>query len=288
MRFLFPFTKVKKGSRIVLYGAGEVGYDFYRQIKTSCYVDLALWVDRQYEWCRMLNLPVNPPNDIKLISYDYVIVTAERESVFNSICNDLYLLGTKKEQIIWENNYSIQENIVLTYKDRDFSEEEKKAEKQSALCFINEDRLDIVIRYLYAKDIHNHFRDNRHRDLYLKFVDKQWNGKEPMENYISAYFSEYSLKSGSVAFNNSFISLIKNMEENGFDKRFFLPIDRYGRLINGAHRVAAALACNFDVWSLKYPFDGLYYVCNSESLEKLGFSNSEIQLVVDEYERLKA
>lgn len=287
MRFLFPFSIIKKGSRIVLYGAGEVGYDFYRQIKTSGFVELVLWVDRQYEWFRVLNLPVSSPTEIKNTSYDYIVITAERESVYDSICKDLYLNGIKKEQIIWKNDYSIQESIVMSYKDRDLLEEEKKAEKCSALNFINKDRLDIVVRYLYAKDIHNHFSDNTHRDMYLKFIKEQWNEKEPTENYISAYFSEYTVKYGSAAFDNAFISLIKNMEKNGFDKRHFLPVDRYGRLINGAHRVAAALACKLDVWRLSYPFDGLYYVCDRESLEKMGFSNDEIQIVIDEYDKIR-
>ena len=123
--------------------------------------------------------------------------------------------------------------------------------------------------------------------MYLKFVTKQWNEQEPTENYISAYFSEYTVKRGKEAFEKSFIELVRDMEDHGYDREHFVPVDKNGRLINGAHRIAAALACGLDVWRLSYPFEGLFYVCNRESLEKMGFANSEIQILDYEYNKLK-
>ena len=169
MRFLFPFSAVPKGSRIVLYGAGEVGYDFYRQVMTSKYVELVLWVDRQYEWFRMLNLPVDHPSRIEQAEFDYVVITAERENVLNSIARDVEQMGFSRDRLIWDKDYSVHENVVYSFKDRDIAEEAKRAITCSPFDFVSEDRLDIVIRYLYAKDIYEQAADEMHRNMYLKF-----------------------------------------------------------------------------------------------------------------------
>ena len=287
MRFLFPFSSIPKGSKIIIYGAGEVGYDFYRQVRTSKYVQLVAWVDKQYEWFRVLNLPVDPPEKIETSQFEYIIVTAERRTVFDSICKDLRDMGVAQDRIIWQDDYTVHENIVFCYKDRNLEKESREAVQRNPLKFIREDRLDIVIRYLYAKDIHEHIEEKTHRNLYLKLIDRQWNGQEPTENYISAYFSEYTIKRGSEAFDSSFIDLVQRIGEEGFDRKYFVPIDRQGRLINGAHRIAAALACEVDAWCLEYPFDGLYYVCDHNSLVTMGFSDDEIRRIEESYENLK-
>ena len=40
-------------------------------------------------------------------------------------------------------------------------------------------------------------------------------------------------------------------------REYFIPLDRNGRMMNGAHRCAAALALGTDVWARKYPVDGV-------------------------------
>lgn len=43
--FLFPFAKVEKGNRVILYGAGLLGAQYRHQIKSSHYCELVLWID---------------------------------------------------------------------------------------------------------------------------------------------------------------------------------------------------------------------------------------------------
>ena len=49
MKYIFPFTQVNIGSRIVLYGASDIDYDYYRQIMSTGYADLIAWLDSNYE-----------------------------------------------------------------------------------------------------------------------------------------------------------------------------------------------------------------------------------------------
>ena len=286
MRFLFPFSIVPQGSRIIIYGAGEVGYDFYRQVITSQYAEIALWVDRQYSWFRTLNLPVDEPWQIKDAKYDLVVITAEQRSVYESICCDLHRFCVPPNKIIWKEDYTLHENIVLGYEDRDIEKELTNAVQSDACEFVNRNRLDIVIRYLYATEVLSNVSGGIGERIYTKFISIGCNAKEPTENYISAYFSEYSQKRGIKAFKHSYMELIYSMKTNGYLKEQFLPVDERGHLINGAHRVAAALACNEKVWYVRYPFIGLHYECSEKSLEEMQFTVNEIAEINKTFEEL--
>ena len=74
MTWLFPFTEVEKCSRIVLYGAGAVGYQFYNQLQSSKYCETVKWVDGQYEWYSYMGLPVESPASIIADETDVVVI----------------------------------------------------------------------------------------------------------------------------------------------------------------------------------------------------------------------
>jgi hypothetical protein len=42
----FPYRAVKKDSRIILYGAGQIGREYMRQLEETQYCRVVLWVDR--------------------------------------------------------------------------------------------------------------------------------------------------------------------------------------------------------------------------------------------------
>ena len=48
LEYLFPFYQVKKGSSIILYGAGTYGQRLYQYLKKSRFCSVSAWVDRNY------------------------------------------------------------------------------------------------------------------------------------------------------------------------------------------------------------------------------------------------
>lgn len=288
MRFLFPFSIVPKGCHIVIYGAGEVGYDFYRQVKTSGYAEVVLWVDRQYAWFRRLNLPVDEPERLADADYDYVIITAENRPVYDSIREDLISMGVSDKKIVWNDDYKVHKNIAYGYMDRDIEAEMRNAVEAEPAEFISGDRLDILIRYLYALEILDKKKDGYAKELYKRLILRGCDAKEPTENYISAYFSEYAYKSGVEAFLESFQKLVLSMNTGGFRKDQFLPVTNTGKLINGAHRLAAALACKRKIWYVSYPFDGLRYVCDAQKLKDMDFTDQDIQILTEHCRNIRA
>lgn len=88
--YLFPFSKVSLGSRVVLYGAGNVGKQFFSQIVKSSFCRLAAWVDKRAVELKQRGYPVNTFDEFKEIqernSYDYVIIAiADIKIVFEVI-----------------------------------------------------------------------------------------------------------------------------------------------------------------------------------------------------------
>lgn len=72
--FLFPFPKVKRGMRIVLYGAGTYGQRLYQCLKKSGFCEVILWVDRNYAEFQKMGLPVMPPGMIQAEDTDQIVI----------------------------------------------------------------------------------------------------------------------------------------------------------------------------------------------------------------------
>ena len=72
--FLFPFPRVKRGSRIVLYGAGAYGQRIYHFLKKTGFCSVAAWVDRNYKELGRMGLLVESPEVIPGVSYDAIVI----------------------------------------------------------------------------------------------------------------------------------------------------------------------------------------------------------------------
>lgn len=72
--FLFPYPNIKRGERILLYGAGTYGQRLYHYIRKTNFCKIAGWADRNYEELRKLGLKVDSPGIIPEIEYDHIAI----------------------------------------------------------------------------------------------------------------------------------------------------------------------------------------------------------------------
>lgn len=81
--YLFPFADIPRGSNIILYGAGNVGHMYYRQILESGYCNVILWVDKNYRECREEGLVVSSIKEIEKYSQksDYLVIAIKDTSL---------------------------------------------------------------------------------------------------------------------------------------------------------------------------------------------------------------
>ncbi|TFZ03107.1 hypothetical protein EZ313_18010 [Ramlibacter henchirensis] len=93
-------------------------------------------------------------------------------------------------------------------------------------------RFDLIPKVIYAEDRLGSRNSKWARDLYLAHI-------EALNGFVEADESE---KIGADQFLFAFDALIDSMRRNGFDARNAVPVTSSGRILDGAHRVAAAIA----------------------------------------------
>ena len=90
LEYLFPFPWVKKGSRIILYGAGTYGQRLYAYLKRSGFCQVVSWVDRNYLQLQEMGLSVEAPTVLPEKEYDAIVIAnmfwKSRESLYKELC----------------------------------------------------------------------------------------------------------------------------------------------------------------------------------------------------------
>ena len=80
--YLFPFEKVEKDSKIIIYGAGNVGQSFLGQINMTGYCDVVAVADRAYEKYPYLGQNMISPEDISSYSLTRLLLLLRVIPVF--------------------------------------------------------------------------------------------------------------------------------------------------------------------------------------------------------------
>jgi len=98
----FDKNRLKKDARIVLYGAGRVGQAFYKQIQAEGNYRLVSWLDKRYSEYRTQNMPVDAPDMICNVEYDYILVGVLYEDAAEDIKAILVSdYGVNPDKVIW-------------------------------------------------------------------------------------------------------------------------------------------------------------------------------------------
>lgn len=100
--FLFPFQSVRRGGKIVLYGAGGVGRQYYRQIMHSGYCEVVQWVDKRAGGLKDMPVVIGLPEGMRDISYDQIVIAVMEEELAEDIKRELVRTGVEVSKIVWE------------------------------------------------------------------------------------------------------------------------------------------------------------------------------------------
>jgi len=98
MSYFFPFDAVPKNSRIVLYGAGTVGRQFYSQVTETTLCKIVLWLDKKADGI-LVKLPETIA-DFNASDYDAVIIAIESKTIAFEVKNLLMNYGVSENKII--------------------------------------------------------------------------------------------------------------------------------------------------------------------------------------------
>lgn len=79
--WLFPFDKVEKNARIVIYGAGDVGQDYYKQLVQTGFCEVVAVADKSYEKYTDCEYEVCAPEKIAELEFDYVVLAIRADKI---------------------------------------------------------------------------------------------------------------------------------------------------------------------------------------------------------------
>lgn len=100
IQYLFPFDKVPKRKKIVLYGASRVGQTYYDQIRRLHYGEVVAWIDRSYASYKSLGVTaVESIQGMK--DYDYVVIAIKAAHTVEKVKHDLIRMGVEEQKIVW-------------------------------------------------------------------------------------------------------------------------------------------------------------------------------------------
>ncbi len=113
--YIFPWHLFKKGERVVIYGAGNVGKDFVRQLQEYDYVKLAGAVDRTGPAARIPGVEVRYPQDLQTMDCDAILLSVQDKTLADSIKADLQKLGIDEAKIRWDGPHYLQKDFYEGY-----------------------------------------------------------------------------------------------------------------------------------------------------------------------------
>lgn len=97
-RYTYPMGLFRQWKRVILYGAGLVGQDFYMQNYVKKYCQIVAWVDKRAEEC---DFPVTGRQTIFELEYDIVLIAVASREIADTIRAELCGMGIETERIKW-------------------------------------------------------------------------------------------------------------------------------------------------------------------------------------------
>lgn len=96
---------MEKSSNIVIYGAGNLGNNIYRNFIKKKLFNVVLWVDKWFEECTKRGLPVASPDVIPEVEFDYIVIAVVDYKNLVSIKEKLISLGVNPVKFNWINTF---------------------------------------------------------------------------------------------------------------------------------------------------------------------------------------
>ncbi len=120
-RWKFPYNKINKKERIVLYGAGKIGSSFKKQIEENGYCEVVAWVDTNY--MNIDNTEILSPAIIAKMDYDKILIAIKNETAVSMVINNLRDMGLDCSKVVsYIDSYEVVDEEFRLEK-KDFSQE---------------------------------------------------------------------------------------------------------------------------------------------------------------------
>jgi hypothetical protein len=107
----------------------------------------------------------------------------------------------------------------------------------NTLRFFTHDRLDLVVKYRFFEALKHGTSEAQVEEMYARHILARTGGIEPGSR----------TKTSLPKYVEAARELFQSMTQNGYDPAWPIPVDQWGRLRDGAHRLACATVLNLEV-----------------------------------------
>ena len=94
---------------MVLYGAGQVGYDYYRQLMLMKNIKIVDWVDKNFKKYHYIERKINSIENLKYTEYDTILIAVQNEKLADQIINELASKGIERNRLHWSKPISLMQ-----------------------------------------------------------------------------------------------------------------------------------------------------------------------------------
>lgn len=103
LKYFYENIKMLENKRIVLYGAGKVGKDFYYQISRNAQCEIVAWIDKENYGVFNL-IPIEKPEILRRLDFDILLIAVKNKKVVDEIKKELIQssLYDGSFSIIWQ------------------------------------------------------------------------------------------------------------------------------------------------------------------------------------------
>lgn len=104
---IFPFERIPRGSRVVIYGSGAIGESYIKQIDYTGYCEIKALLDRNADSWNLMDrkrkrMECSDPSGIKRLEgmYDYVVIASRGGKNMRDMKNTLLAAGVPDDRIV--------------------------------------------------------------------------------------------------------------------------------------------------------------------------------------------
>lgn len=107
--FYLEDIKDLRGEKIAIYGAGEVGQDYFAQLCRYQDIEIVAWFDANWEKHKYEYADVKGVECVRNYDFEKIIIAINSEVIAEEIKNTLLMAGLPEEKIVWRKPANILE-----------------------------------------------------------------------------------------------------------------------------------------------------------------------------------
>lgn len=98
--FLFPFALVPKGSKILIYGAGQKGQAYFQQVEMTGYCHIVAMADKNFAHYPAAVIPILSPREIHKKPCDFILIAMRSKEAMQEAFTVLMEQSIMREKIL--------------------------------------------------------------------------------------------------------------------------------------------------------------------------------------------